>query len=101
MARKKNIDGTDRIIVICYNRIEYWHSRKNAMDFFMECMLGCEGCEKERYTNIYCDLARGAILAHDGMSGTYAELIKNGWELNITSPDKTRDYGGKIWYPKW
>ena len=89
------------IIVISYNQIEYWHDRKTAMEFYRECMDGCEGCEKERYTNVFLDLLDGLNICHDGMSDSYEALEEQNRVLNIPSPDGTRDFGGKIWYPKW
>lgn len=46
----------EKIIVICYGQKEVWTSRKKALQFYLEAIQNSEGSERERYTNIYCDL---------------------------------------------
>ena len=53
------------VTTVCYGEKKVWDSRKEAMDFFYEGMLCCEGSERDRYTNIYCKLADGARYATD------------------------------------
>lgn len=91
---KKNL-----ITVVCYDQVEYWHSRKNALDFYRRGILDCEGSERDRYVNVYLSLEDELDVASDGCSWPidYCEL--KGWVLKVGSPDGTRDYGGKIWYP--
>jgi hypothetical protein len=82
------------IRVVCYNQLEFWHSRERAMCFYREAIRNSEGSEQERYLNILWDLEDGEMLCEDGVG------CINPQKLNIDSPDGTRDYGGKIWYPK-
>jgi hypothetical protein len=53
------------VTTVCYGEKKVWDSRKEAMDYFYEGMLCCEGSERDRYTNIYCKLAEGARYATD------------------------------------
>lgn len=39
--------------------------RKDAIDFYLEGMMACEGSEAERYTNIYLQLLEGEIVCND------------------------------------
>lgn len=87
------------IAVVCYDEIEYWHSREAAKKFYRRGIASCEGCERERYTNVYFSLDDGEDIASDGHSWTYDYCKLNGFILKVGSPDGTRDYGGKIWYP--
>ena len=54
--------------VTCYGKAEVWLARENAMDFYAEAMAACEGCEQERYTNVFLDLYSGCSEATDGMA---------------------------------
>lgn len=42
--------------VLCYGEIEKFKTREEATMHFLECMMCSEGSEKERYSNILCDL---------------------------------------------
>ena len=88
------------VIVICYDRIEVWHSRKKAIEFFSQGVIECDGIEAERYANIVAYLSLGYDIATDGESISYAECKREGRYLVTDAPDGSRDYGGKIWYPK-
>lgn len=88
------------VIVICYDRIEVWHSRKKAIEFFSQGVIECDGIEAERYANIVAYLSLGHDIATDGESMSYAECKREGRYLVTDAPDGSRDYGGKIWYPK-
>ena len=81
------------IRIVCYNHLEFWHSRKMAMDFYRKAIRNSEGSERDRYLNILWDLEDGEMLCVDSVGCT------NPIKLNIDSPDGTRDYGGEIWYP--
>lgn len=48
-----------KVYVYCYNEWEVWASRKAAMDFYEEGARCCDGCEAERYSNIYWGLKDG------------------------------------------
>lgn len=39
--------------------------RKKMMEQMLEGMVCCEGCERDRYTNVYIDLLDGCEHAHD------------------------------------
>ena len=60
MARKK----VDLVVVTCYGESKIWE-RKEAMEFFLEGLACSEGAERDRYVNIYYQLARGAKEAFD------------------------------------
>ena len=57
--------NNDSIIVICYGKKQIWDSRKNAVEFYLEGMMYCEGAERDRYTNIYLDLISGKSVCTD------------------------------------
>ena len=61
MERKKK---ADLVVVTCYGKSKVWE-RKEAIDFFLDGMMGCEGTERERYTDIYIQLIDGAKEASD------------------------------------
>lgn len=61
----KEAAGLDIVFTCCYNTLDVWKSRQEAMDFYEECQYNSEGSENERYTNIYFDLKSGAELAID------------------------------------
>lgn len=55
----------DKVYCTCYgDRMEFESSEK-AMDFFMQGMMACEGSERDRYTNIYCQLKNGQTKCFD------------------------------------
>ena len=49
----------DSVKVTCYGETKIWDSREDAIKHFLEGMTCCEGCERERYTNIYLQLING------------------------------------------
>lgn len=49
----------DMIITVCYGTQKTWESREEAMSFFLEAMMSCDGSEKDRYCNIYMKLQLG------------------------------------------
>ena len=61
MARRKK---ADLVVVTCYGQSQIWE-RGKALEFFLDAMMGCEGSERDRYVNIYYQLARGAKEAFD------------------------------------
>ena len=56
-----------KICTICYGRERLWDSREEAMDFFWEGVIECDGSERERYLNVYEDLKAGKMICTDGM----------------------------------
>ena len=50
---------------ICYGEEQIWDSRKAAMDYFFNAMMGSDGSEKERYTNVYTKLLMGREVCSD------------------------------------
>ena len=85
------------IKVVCYGRIETWHSRARAKKFYNEAARACEGCERERYANIVFDLEDKKLICTDGYS-CFNEALLNKRNYTTKAPDGSRDYGGKIWY---
>lgn len=56
---KKKVEGTFK--VTCYDKTETFpeSERANQIKFYQECACMSDGCEKERYMNIYMDLTSG------------------------------------------
>lgn len=54
----------DPVKVTCYGKTQTWE-RKDALEFYLDAMASCEGAERDRYVNIYYQLARGAKEARD------------------------------------
>ena len=52
-------DGEETVRTVCYDTEDIWKSREEAKQFFLQAMAGCEGSERERYTNIYMKLLMG------------------------------------------
>ena len=50
---------------ICYGEEKIWDSRRAAMDFFFDAMMGSDGSEKQRYTNVYTKLLMGWEVCSD------------------------------------
>ena len=48
-----------KIAVITYGTAQLFKSRKQATRFFKLAMLGCEGAERDRYSNVYFSLEAG------------------------------------------
>lgn len=55
------------VIVRCYMKEEYWTTRQEAIDFYLEGALCCEGSEAETYMDIVRQLMAGYDIADDGM----------------------------------
>ena len=47
---------SDPVTTICYGQKQEWEDRWQAVDFFKEGVMACDGSEKERYTNILLKL---------------------------------------------
>lgn len=55
----------DSVVTICYGQRKKWDDRNDAIKEFYEGMLCCEGCERDRYTNIYLKLKEGYTVCSD------------------------------------
>ena len=55
----------DSVTVITYGQKQIWDSRAEAIAFYLEGMMNCEGAERDRYTNIYLALISGASVYSD------------------------------------
>ena len=60
--RIRKVDGA---ITICYGQREYWRSRKQAAEYFLDGMNATEGSECERYSKIYTELICGKKVCSD------------------------------------
>lgn len=49
------------IRITCYRCTEEWLDRNNAMSFYYEGMMMCEGSERDRYTDIFMQLGAGCM----------------------------------------
>jgi len=58
--------GKEEIKVTCYGKTEVYDSREAAEDFYLKCMAGSEGAERDRYVNIYLQLREGKTKCTDG-----------------------------------
>lgn len=54
----------ETVTITCYNQTEKM-KRKDAIDFYLEGMIACEGSEAERYANIYLQLLEGQMVCKD------------------------------------
>lgn len=57
----------DKVTTICYGQAREWDNRWDAIDFFKEGVMACDGSEKERYTNILLKLLAGETLCSDSI----------------------------------
>lgn len=53
------------VYVICYDKMEKFPSRANAKKKFVEAMMGSDGAEQDRYTQIFLELEGGHRIATD------------------------------------
>ena len=53
------------VITVCYGQREYWKSRKEAADYFLEGISASDGSECERYSKIYAELICGKKVCSD------------------------------------
>ena len=60
--RIRKVNGA---ITICYGHREYWRSRKEAADYFLEGISASDGSECERYSKIYAELICGKTVCSD------------------------------------
>ena len=55
----------DAVKTICYNKEQVWDSREEAMQFFLDAMMGSDGSERERYAIILAKLKLGMEVCDD------------------------------------
>lgn len=57
----------DTFTITCYGKTKsYPESKREEMkQKFLSAMIACDGSEKDRYTNIYVDLASGSKVCSD------------------------------------
>ena len=60
--RIRKVNGT---ITVCYGQREYWRSRKEAVDYFLEGISASDGSECEQYSKIYAELICGKAVCSD------------------------------------
>ena len=60
--RIRKVNGA---ITVCYGQREYWRSRKEAVDYFLEGISASDGSECERYSKIYVELICGKNVCTD------------------------------------
>lgn len=65
MRRKRNKTKREIISVMCYDNEEIWGDRKEAIDFYLECMSFSDGAERERYSAILEQLMTGNTYCTD------------------------------------
>ncbi len=55
----------DAVTTICYRQKRVWKDRKDAIAFFTEGVLACEGAEQNRYIAILAQLKAGKDVCTD------------------------------------
>ena len=59
------IEVLDPVVTVSYGQERKWDDRRDAIAFFVDCMLGSEGAEQKRYLKIYLDLMTGKTVCKD------------------------------------
>lgn len=57
----------DAVTTICYGQAKEWENRWDAIEFFKEGALACDGAEKERYETILMKLLAGMDTCSDSI----------------------------------
>lgn len=57
------------IMCITYGKAKMFETRKDAIKFFREGIAECDGCERERYMEVYLDLIEGKQVCWDKQEG--------------------------------
>ena len=55
----------DKVKITCYGKTDVME-RNDAIKFYRDCMDHSEGCERERYVNIFLGLIDGLSEVNDG-----------------------------------
>ena len=53
------------VTITCYGAVQKWENKKDAIQFYLECVAESEGAEKERYVNILLQLFAGKTECKD------------------------------------
>lgn len=56
-----------KVVTNCYGQEREWSCRREAVDYFSEAIRVSDGAERERYLNIYYQLAEGRNYATDAV----------------------------------
>lgn len=65
-SQNKNSKKRNGVKCWCYYSWMTFLSRKKAMDFFQEAIYNSDGCEKERYVDIWFQIHDGYKVCTDG-----------------------------------
>lgn len=93
------------IAVICYDELEFWQSRKKAIEFYQLGAFSCDGHEAERYWNIVCDLMADFPICLDDryMHAKAGDILRccaaTGRVKQFPNGTNFRDYDGEVSYP--
>ena len=60
-----HIRKVNGVVTVCYGIRDYWRSRKEAVDYFLEGISASDGSECERYSKIYAKLICGKTVCSD------------------------------------
>lgn len=63
--RIDKVKKLDTVKTICYGKETVWDSRDEAIAFYYNAMLNCDGSERERYRTIYTAMAAGESICSD------------------------------------
>ena len=55
----------NKITTVCYGKEDTWETKEAAEQFFLQAMMGSDGSERDRYTNIYIKLQMGMDFCTD------------------------------------
>lgn len=72
---------------LCYNECTHWLTRRKAMNKFLDYAHNSEGCERERYMNVYIQLNEGNTFAWDMKYD-----VQNDLALSIYRKQPVRDF---------
>ena len=59
MAKKQ------KICCVTYNEPQFFNTRREAIEFFEDCMMNSEGAERDRYVEVWIQLKEGKTLCYD------------------------------------
>ena len=65
IVSEDHIRKVNGVITVCYGIRDYWRSRKEAAEYFLEGISASDGSECERYSKIYAELICGKTVCSD------------------------------------